>query len=177
MHLLIGGARKTCSCGWESSASCRWESSPSALHWFADHQALDPAGPGAWLLPGQSIGGSCSSFGDVPPASWDPTAQEHLQRRSTEAWGRLPWIFVEDGSDDFHGNPGRVGWEKVCRICYPDWIVKVRSLHTCVRIHQIMVASLTCSFGYVYHHAHTRHTHTHRMVSCVVNDTKVWINH
>jgi len=51
------------------------------------------------------------------------------------------------------------------------------SILSCVHLHQIMIASLKCSFEYVYHHAHTRKTHTHRMVSCVVNDIKVWINH
>jgi len=112
-----------------------------------------------------------------PPAAWDPPAQEHLQRRRKEAWERLPRIFVEDGSDNFHGNSGRVGWQQVCWTCYPDSITKIRSMLSCVHLHQIMNASLTCSVEYVYHHAHTRTTHTHRMVSCVVNDTKVWINH
>jgi len=154
--------------------------SPCALHWFTDHQALEPAGPGARLLPGytlfQRIGGQCAEENE-PPASWDPPAQEHLQRRRKDAWGQLPRIFVQDGSDNFHGNSSRVGWQKVCWTCYPDSITKVCSMLSCVHLHQIMNASLTCSVEYVCHHAHTRTTHTHRMVSCVVNDTKVWINH
>ena len=69
------------------------------------------------------------------PPSKDPLAPEHLDGRRRPSWGRLPCLFFEDGSDNFHWNTGRVGGDKVCMTNYPGSIAKFRPLPGCVHLH------------------------------------------